>query len=854
MKWYKAFERPSVARTGIRARRWWACVILTGGILAGLATATVGNVNAAVAQERRAAQWYSHTQTVLLRAEQVDTTLNKMLRAQRGFVLTGSPVSYRVYRQTRTDYRRLSARLDRLTADNPIQQNHIRELERRVAALLATSEPVIQDALSGRTRDAIASLRTGNERLAMERVGALLDRIKAEERRLLDIREAKSRSAAAEIRRTGRTILILNGLFLVGLGVVAVALLRALAAKSSAEQAVRHSERQYRLLADNASDVILRTAETGHILYVSPSCVEMTGYEPDELVGRLPAEFIHPEDHAAVQAAHVGIVTGASEAATIEYRFLHKQKGWRWLESHVRPWRAPDDDDGGVISAIRDIQRRKELEADLVASRNAAESAVHAKASFLANMSHEIRTPMNGVIGFTELMLADELTPEQRRRAELIADCGRSMMRLLNDVLDLSKIEATQMTIAREPFNLPHAFQSCLRLVTPAMEKKGLRLSCELTDELPQLAIGDGLRLRQVVLNLLGNAAKFTERGSVVLAARVEQQGHEPQLIVEVRDTGVGIPADRQREIFDAFVQADTGVAARFGGTGLGLSISSRLARLMGGSLTVESEPGVGSTFRLELPLEIAEPVADLPETGRTEVATASEHADAWRGHRVLVAEDHDVNQQLIAEMLAQLGCRCDLAQDGEEAVALCKAAVERGEPYTLLLMDMQMPRLDGLAATRRLRSEGMDADQLPILALTANAYADDVAACLEAGMQAHIAKPVQLGALRTALRRWTGSGGSLDAQPAPRLSEGVRGRYRVRRQEVLAVVDGLGPSCDAHLTAQAIDLLHKLAGTAGMFGEAELGDRARDLEAMLLKGDFDREAESAVTALKAAA
>lgn len=587
------------------------------------------------------------------------------------------------------------------------------------------------------------------------------------------------------------------------------------------------SEQHYRLLADNVSDVVLRTDSRGSVTYASPSCMEMSGYLPEELVGRHCGEFIHQEDAAAVHAAHMVLITGAQSAVTVEYRLRRKAGDWTWLESHMKPWSVPGYEAGGVMSSIRDITGRKELETELVAARENAEGAARVKASFLANMSHEIRTPMNGVLGFTELVLSGDLQPDQRRHVELIAESGHSMMQLLNDILDVSKIESGKMRIALEPIDPRDTLRCCADLMAPIARAKGVDLSTAIDPSVPSRVVGDPLRLRQVMLNLIGNAAKFTDSGSIAVTATVEGDF----LRFDVADTGIGIPAERLDTIFDQFAQADDSTARLYGGTGLGLTISGELARLMGGSISVTSVVGDGTTFTVRLPLKAAEG-GTVPAKADVAVPSSENYA---RKPRVLIAEDHDINQELIVALARRAGMDPALARDGVEAIAMAEEAARLGQPFELVLMDMQMPNVDGLEATRWLRASGHSAGALPIVALTANAYAEDIQACLAAGMQAHLAKPVRIRDLTAVLAQFIGPNAPVTARGSllsPKLLE----RFLARKLDTARTLDELatldGPS-DEKL-AEAVDLLHKLAGVAAMFGDAELGERAKQLEVEL--------------------
>jgi len=403
------------------------------------------------------------------------------------------------------------------------------------------------------------------------------------------------------------------------------------------------------------------------------------------------------------------------------------------------------------------------------------------------------------------------------------------MMRLLNDILDLSKIEAGHLRVLSEPFELAHAIRASAKLMAPAVRQKGLSFECSVADDVPAIVVGDGLRLRQILINLIGNAAKFTSDGSVTVRAGVAGA----MVQIEVIDTGIGIVPERQAAIFQRFVQADDGITPKYGGTGLGLAISMQLATLMGGTLTVSSEVGRGSRFLLAIPLRLPEALPAAPMLAEPSPVAIPER----RAAHILVAEDHDVNQMLIRELLERRGHRIDVVADGDAAVAAVATAAGAGQPYDLVLMDMQMPVMDGIEATRRIRAAGVDPATLPIIALTANAYADDIAACLGAGMQAHLSKPLDDADLDGAIRRWARRDVAM-ARPtgAARFSPRLQERYAARRAELIDHIGTLSSKdrvTDDEVASLA-DQLHTFLGSAEMFGDAALAAEARLLETAL--------------------
>jgi PAS domain S-box-containing protein len=556
--------------------------------------------------------------------------------------------------------------------------------------------------------------------------------------------------------------------------------------RSSLEEAyaaLQASEAKYRELVANANAIILRMAPDGTVTYFNEFAERFFGYSSDEVMGRHVVGTIVPprESETGRDLKQLLSAIVADPARYPEHENENMTRDGRrvfvrWanraiLDAQNRPV--------GVLCIGHDITEKrlvdKELELhrhhleelvysrteELAAARDAAEAANRAKSVFLANMSHELRTPMNGIIGMTNLVLRRATDPKQIDHLRKSLGAADHLLGVINNVLDISRIEADRLVLDEADFSLAEVIAEACDMKDEAARAKGLTLSREIAADLPAQLCGDALRLRQILLNFLDNAVKFSERGRLsVRASVVDQDWTSLRVRIEVADQGIGLSVEHQARLFQAFAQADDSMTRKYGGTGLGLSISRRIARLMGGDVGVSSEEGAGSSFWVVVRLRRA---TQAPLIGAASPAESPREtlARLYSGLRVLVAEDEPVNQEVAMLMLEDAGLLPELVANGQEALERARSG-----GYSLILMDMQMPVMNGLEATRAIRRlPGMA--EVPILAMTANAFEADRRRCLEAGMNDHIGKPVAADALYSTLLKWFSRAGRVSS-PQP--------------------------------------------------------------------------------------
>jgi len=509
--------------------------------------------------------------------------------------------------------------------------------------------------------------------------------------------------------------------------------LKALNRKLATQQKEAH---QLALVARHANDSVLLLNKRGQITWVNEAFTRTTGYTLDEAIGRMPGALLNaPETQlGTVDQLHEATAQGTPFRCEIKNRT--KSGEVIWVETNQVPVIDENGEVEMIIAVERDVTEAKQHEEEMIVARHAAEEGARAKAEFLATMSHEIRTPMNGVIGMADLLAETGLSAEQLVYTDTIRSSAQALLTIINDVLDLSRLDAQKMTLSPETFDLKPCIQEPVRLLRPQARGKGLALKLEFIGDGPDRLYGDDSRLRQILINLIGNAIKFTHTGGI--AVRVMNRPDEAggsDLRIEVEDTGIGIPEDKQEQIFERFAQADASTTREYGGTGLGLTISRMLIEMMGGTITVRSALGHGACFSIALHLPAGEETSEQKPRGLAMSDAALRKI--LKGKHILTAEDAEVNRTLIRKFLSGFDVELDFAHDGREAVE--KTLTQRPD---LVLMDMSMPELSGIEAARRIRAE---ADHQPvIIALTANAFDSDRAACLEAGMDGFLSKPVR--------------------------------------------------------------------------------------------------------------
>ena len=629
------------------------------------------------------------------------------------------------------------------------------------------------------------------------------------------------------------------------------------AALVRAEAEARHSSNYARSLIEASLDPLVTISGQGKITDVNRATERVTGIAREQLVGSDFSDYFTDP-----QKALLGYRQVFSSGQITDYPLVIRHVSGQSTEVlyNASVYYNNNGEVEGVFAAARDVTRQKQIENELVKAKIQAESANRAKSEFIANMSHEIRTPMNAIIGLSQLALNKPISAEIQDYLEKISSSSNSLLSILNDILDFSKLEAGRLSIDHSPFDLDAILHTINNLFIDRAEEKHIDLQIDIAPEVPRNLVGDTLRLQQVLINLLGNAIKFTERGKVTLSISGRQLDNSQQarLLFCVADTGIGMSAHDREKLFLPFSQVDSSITRRFGGTGLGLVISHNLLQLMGSEFSVASAPGQGSRFSFELVFDVSAlpNPRNIEAKAETLASTQESFGKLLAGARVLVAEDNLLNQKVVREFLNLSGIAVEIANNGKEAIELLENA-----PFDAVLMDVQMPEMDGFEATRLIRSQARFAG-LPIIALTAGVTKEEKDKCIASGMNDFVAKPINPKQLLSILAQWLKPAveAAMEAMPQkPSVLNDLPGfdlrnlltMLNNNQQQAtrlllifMETMKDLPGEIEASLNAGSFDsakkLTHKLKGAAGSIGAMQLHEACDMLEAEIKEQRFD--------------
>jgi len=627
------------------------------------------------------------------------------------------------------------------------------------------------------------------------------------------------------------------------------------------------SEGIYRDLYETSRDAIMLLGENNKFLSCNDAGLKLFGFESREEFLACRPQDLSPEfqaDGRPSPEAVKDVVGKAYQDGKNQFEWLHCRRDGTSFDAEVFLSRYQTEKGLVLQASVRDISERKAAQAELIDAKQAAEQANQAKSDFLANMSHEIRTPLNGILGFTEMLRRGDYSKAKRdEHLQLIQSSGKHLLKLINDILDLSKIEAGKMEFEHQPCSIWNIIQEVTSELNFRAIDRGLSLQLDARTALPETVPSDAVRLKQLLTNLVCNSLKFTESGGVTISASCVQPDQNsvssessPSIVIEVQDTGIGIAPENLQQIFAPFNQADNSITRRFGGTGLGLAICTRIVAGLGGQIEVESEAGVGSLFRVTLPIDCRDGVAMVEPTMLLSEAT-HQLVDQWSregdggsaqklptGTRVLLCEDGDTNRELVQLVLEEAGAKVTTAVNGKLGLQAIK---DQPDQFDLVLMDMQMPVMDGYTATTQLRQFGFDR---PIIALTAHAMRGDEQRCLDAGCSKYLTKPIDIPQLLFAIRDALHPG---NAATSPKLTPEVSTptdhespihsalpmeltafQLIVERfvvEKMPAAIEEIQAAVDQEDWQQLAERAHALVGSGGTVGFACFTEPARKLE-----------------------
>ena len=684
--------------------------------------------------------WVNFTHTVIIKSEKLNTLIAGMVASQRGYLISEDEEFAEDYQNKKAEASKLFATLRELTANDESQQSLLEQMQEYFVNLSNFLETTMDEMPQQGTMQQLRDVESINR--IQENIIRLHNDFLEEEYGLLN-----KRIRIVESRKNQYFITLLIG------GAVAVALLmifngyllRVQTKRSAAEDELTEKKEIFRLAVEGTHDGVYDwNLKTGEIFY-SDQYIQMLGYDREDFKGTVDdfSSRLHPDEKDEVwEYVNLFMDGQLSEFSNI-FRMKHKSGRWVWVHSRGQLLRNKNDEAYRMVGAHTDVSAAKEYEARLHEAKQKAEEANRAKSDFLAHMSHEIRTPLTTISGVAEILQKDSDTLDKKKKklVSVLQSSSVTLKDLISDVLDFSKIESGELELDNTAYDVSEIFQQIISVLAVKANEKKLDFKFSYKPLKGATLYGDPVRLRQVLINLIGNAIKFTEKGHVHVTARREEFEGVEILKIDVEDTGIGIAESQMDVVFEQFKQADSSVSKKFGGTGLGLPISKRLAELMGGSIKVTSEQGKGSTFTLIVPLqEVEQDDQTVVANENIEKLNKKLKSIVSGDNKILLVEDYEGNVVVLSYILESIGLSFDHAKTGLEALNKWKE-----NHYSMILMDIQMPEMDGFTATKHIRQieEEQGLDKTPIIGMTAHALVGDRDKCIECGMDAYLPKPI---------------------------------------------------------------------------------------------------------------
>ncbi len=697
--------------------------------------------------------WVNHTLGVINNLQRLETLVQEAGSNNRAFIITEQE-QYRLrILSLRTESLDLVLMIGKETSDNPIQQKNVTRLHAISDQLIRMSDLAMSRIQDKRKNEVIEMVKLGKGQKIIQALTETISDMKKIEEKILKKRialydRAESRSAGFIFSASLFAFILLS--------VGSIFLNFQLKKRISIQRAIDRLTQIQKTILNSAAFALIATDNKGNINLFNPAAEKLLGYSESEMIGSTPAVFHDPSEIARMagilteelgKVVPVGfeVFTERVKLGIVEsdhWTYIKKDRSRIPVKLTISALRDESGEINGYLGIAYDISRQIEFEAAMVEAKEAAQTANKAKSEFLANMSHEIRTPMNAIMGMAELLKDTSLDEDQRKYVEIFSRAGESLLNIINDILDLSKIEAGHFELDKSSFTLSSVVEKTVELMALRAHQKQLELVVDLNDDIPDHLVGDGNRLRQILLNLIGNAVKFTRRGEILLT--VKQGTSAPgnvEIIFEIQDTGIGMTPEQLQKLFDRFAQADSSITKEFGGTGLGLSISKRLVDLMNGKIEVHSTYGIGTRFSVTISFEKDQSFSDEPMEMEL------------KGDRVLVVDDSRTNRMILRKILEGREALVTETESGERAMELVKEHTERGIPFNLILLDCRMPGMDGFEVARRIKNNPSLQGPL-LLMLTSDNRPGDLAKSRDVGFKSFLIKPVMKRELFLSIQR----------------------------------------------------------------------------------------------------